>query len=37
MFELLTTLVIFLLLALITEVSAISLKLTGLDIHTARF
>jgi len=37
MLELLIIAVIFILLALITEVSAIALKLTGLDIHTSRF
>ncbi|MBL7130131.1 MAG: TrkA C-terminal domain-containing protein [Candidatus Omnitrophica bacterium] len=37
MLELLIIAVIFLLLALITEVSASALKLTGLDIHTSRF
>lgn len=37
MFELLIIVVIFILLALITEISAIALKLTGLDIHTSRF
>lgn len=37
MLELLIIIIIFLLLALITEVSAIALKLTGLDIHTSRF
>lgn len=37
MVELLIIAVIFLLLALITEISASALKLTGLDIHTARF
>lgn len=37
MAELLIIAVIFLLLALLTEVSASALKLTGLDIHTSRF
>lgn len=37
MVELLIIAVIFLLLALVTEVSASALKLTGLDIHTSRF
>lgn len=37
MFELLIIAVIFLLLALITEVAASALKLTGMDIHTSRF
>ncbi|MFC1709705.1 cation:proton antiporter regulatory subunit [Candidatus Omnitrophota bacterium] len=37
MFELIIIAIIFILLALITEVSATALKLTGLDIHTSRF
>ena len=37
MLELLIIALIFILLALITEVSATALKLTGLDIHTSRF
>ncbi|MFC1646128.1 cation:proton antiporter regulatory subunit [Candidatus Omnitrophota bacterium] len=37
MLDLLIIALIFLLLALITEVSATALKLTGLDIHTSRF
>lgn len=37
MLELLIVALIFILLALITEISATALKLTGLDIHTSRF
>jgi hypothetical protein len=37
MLEILIVALIFILLALITEISATALKLTGLDIHTSRF